>query len=253
MRSRKSNTGNDVVKLIIDKRDGSGSLAEPTRRRLWKICRRILLILAATPIALMLIYKLPFTHPISTLMLKDTLTLETYKRDWVSLDDIAPVLINSVMMSEDGQFCSHSGVDWRQMKQAFQSGVNGERLRGASTIPMQTVKNLFLWNGRSYVRKLLELPLSHGLTLILSKRRIMEIYLNIVEWGDGIYGIEAAAQHYFNRSASKLTPRQSAYLAVTLPNPILRDAAKPSRNMIRIARIIEQRTKKSGAYVGCVY
>lgn len=233
----------------------SSYLADPIRTRtraqmVWLWLKRVLILLVITPFVLILLYTLPFVQPISTLMLKDIVLLKGYERQWVPLEDIAPVLVNSVMMSEDGQFCSHNGVDWNQMKLVLSSG--GEPSRGASTIPMQTVKNLFLWNGRSYLRKALELPLAQTASLILSKHRMMEIYLNIVEWGDGIYGVEAAAQHYFKRPASKLNARQAAYLAVTLPNPILRDAAKPSRGMVRISRIIERRAQNSGAYVWCV-
>lgn len=240
-----------MTKLVIHKEDGTSYLADPVRARSWWWwLKRGLLMLAIAPIALLFLYKLPFVHPVSTLMIKDLVTLKGYERQWVPLEDIAPVLVNSVMMSEDGQFCSHNGIDWNQLKLVLSS--DGEPSRGASTIPMQTVKNLFLWNGRSYVRKGLEFPLAQAASLILSKRRMMEIYLNIVEWGDGIYGVEAAAQHYFKRPASKLTPRQAAYLAVTLPNPILRDASKPSRGMVRISRIVESRARKSAAYVGCV-
>lgn len=231
-------------------------VADPLRARLrprlylWHWMKRFLSLLVIAPFALLLLYKLPFVHPVSTLMIRDLVTLQGYDRVWVPLDDIAPVLVHSVMMSEDGQFCSHNGIDWHQLKLVL--NTEGEPSRGASTIPMQTVKNLFLWNGRSYVRKALEFPLAQGASLILSKRRIMEIYLNIVEWGDGIYGIEAASRHYFKRPASKLTARQAAYLAATLPNPILRNAAKPSRGMVRIARIIERRAQNSGAYIGCL-
>src|SRR5690606_25438840 len=124
--------------------------------------------------------------------------------------------------------------------------------RGASTITMQTVKNLFLWNGRSYVRKGLEFPLALIADGILSKKRIMEIYLNIAEWGPGIYGIEAAAQHYFNRRATKLNAQPAALLAVTLPNPTVRNPTTPTRTMRRIAGIVAGRAARSGPYVVCV-
>ncbi len=159
-------------------------VADPVSVRPWYWLKRFLLLLAIAPFALLFLYKLPFVHPVSTLMIKDLVTLKGYERHWVPLEDIAPVLVNSVMMSEDGQFCSHYGIDWNQLKLVL--GSDGEPSRGASTIPMQTVKNLFLWNGRSYVRKALEFPLAQAASLILSKRRMMEIYLNIVEWGDGI-------------------------------------------------------------------
>jgi monofunctional biosynthetic peptidoglycan transglycosylase len=129
----------------------------------------------------------------------------------------------------------------------------GEATRGASTIPMQTAKNLFLWNGRSFLRKGLELPLALGADAVWTKKRLMEIYLNIAEWGPGIYGIEAAAQHHFKTSAAKLTKKQAALLAVSLPNPITRVASKPSRGMSRLANLIQRRASASGEYIKCLY
>lgn len=210
------------------------------------------LMLAALPILLMFVYIVPFVHPVSTLMLKDLVTLQGYDRQWVSIDEIAPVLIHSVMMSEDGQFCAHAGVDWSALNQVIDDAMDGEGSRGASTIPMQTVKNLFLWNSRSMIRKAIELPYALAADLIWSKRRLMEIYLNIAEWGPGIYGIEAAAQKHFGVPAKKLSSRQAALLAVSLPNPILRKPAKPSRGLVRLARVNERRAAQAGGYVECV-
>jgi monofunctional glycosyltransferase len=184
----------------------------PMRKRLKTILKWVIGI-ALLPFALMLVYKIEFIHPVSTLMLYDVSTLKGYDRQWVEFEDISPFLVQSVMMSEDGQFCAHNGVDWVQMNGVISDALEGESTRGASTIPMQTAKNLFLWNGRSFVRKGLELPLALGTDLVLSKKRLMEIYLNIVEWGPGVYGIEAAAQYHFKVPASKLTRRQAALLA----------------------------------------
>lgn len=144
---------------------------------------KILLALAVLPLFLILLYSVPFVRPISTLMVKDYVLLRDVDRQWVSIEDVAPVLVNSVMMAEDGQFCSHGGVDWHQLSLVLDNSGEGGLSRGASTITMQTVKNLFLWNGRSYVRKGLEFPLAIAADAVLSKRRIMEIYLNIAEWG----------------------------------------------------------------------
>jgi monofunctional glycosyltransferase len=210
------------------------------------------LMLAAVPLVLMVLYIPSFVHPVSTLMLKDLVTLKGYDRQWVSMDDIAPVLVHSVMMSEDGQYCSHSGVDWAAINQVVDDAMEGEGSRGASTIPMQTVKNLYLWSSRSIIRKAIELPYALAADLIWTKRRLMEIYLNIAEWGPGIYGIEAAAQHHFGTSAKNLSARQAALLAVSLPNPILRDPANPSRGLNRLARVNQSRAAKSGGYVECV-
>ena len=205
------------------------------------------------PYVLVLLYALPFVRPVSTLMLADLALFRGYDRQWVSFEDISPTLVRSVMMSEDGQFCAHGGVDWVQMRGVVQDALEGEATRGASTIPMQTAKNLFLWNGRSFVRKGLELPLAMWADLVWSKRRMMEIYLNVAEWGPGIYGIEAASRHYFKVPAAKLTRRQAGLLAVALPNPITRVASKPGRGMQRLAGVIERRAQGAGGYISCLY
>ena len=213
----------------------------------------LVLLLLALPYFLILLYALEPIRPISTLMLRDLVLMRGYDRQWVDFDDIAPVLVQSVMMSEDGQFCSHRGIDWGEMKAVVQEALDGEATRGASTIPMQTAKNLFLWNSRSFVRKAMELPLAVAADFIWSKRRLMEIYLNIAEWGPGIYGIEAAAQHHFNVSAADLSRRQAALLAVSLPNPHERNAGDPGRGLQRLAGIIEKRARRSGGYITCLY
>ena len=155
-----------------------------------------LAVLVALPLALVPVYAIPGIHPVSTLMLGDYVTFQPVTRDWVDLEDIAPVLVHSVMMSEDGQYCFHGGVDWRELNAVISETLEGEETRGASTIPMQTAKNLFLWNSRSFVRKGLEVPLAVYTNFFLSKKRLIEIYLNIAEWGDGIYGVEAAAWRF---------------------------------------------------------
>ncbi len=185
-------------------------------------------------------------------MLRDVVLLHGYNRQWVKLDDIAPALAQSVLMSEDGKYCFHDGVDWSQLNKVIDGALEGERTRGASTIPMQTVKNLFLWSSRSYVRKGLEVPLAMLADAVWSKRRLLEIYLNIAEWAPGIYGIEAASQHYYGIPAAKLSRRRAAYLAVTLPNPNVRNPTKPSNGMVRLARIVERRAHQSGAYIKCL-
>ncbi|WP_245408386.1 monofunctional biosynthetic peptidoglycan transglycosylase [Zhengella mangrovi] len=207
---------------------------------------------AVLPVLLTLIYLLPFVHPVSTLMIGDLAKLKSYERQWVELEDVAPVLVHSVIMSEDGQFCGHYGVDFAELNKVIDDALDGEEVRGASTITMQVVKNLFLWPGRSYVRKALEIPMAIMFDAIVPKWRIMEIYLNIAELGDGIYGVEAASQKQFGRSAAKLSARQAALLTASLPNPYVRIPSKPSRAMQRVARVIERRARKAGGYVGCV-
>lgn len=204
------------------------------------------------PAVLTLLYKPAFVHPLSTLMLADLVALQGYDRRWVAIDEMGTAVVHSVLMSEDGQFCAHNGVDWAALNTVVNDALSGERTRGASTIPMQTVKNLYLWPGRSYLRKALEAPLALYLDLVMSKRRIMEIYMNIAEWGPNVYGVEAAAQHHFGRPARDLTARQAALLTVTLPNPAARDPARPSAGLNRLAALIENRARRSGAYVGCL-
>jgi len=213
----------------------------------------IIILVLCLPYLLILLYALPQVHPISTLMLGETLTGRAYERQWVDFDAIAPVLVQSVMMSEDGQYCAHDGIDWEALNLVIDDALDGEATRGASTIPMQTAKNLFLSSSRSVVRKALEIPLAMWMDIAWSKKRLMEIYLNVAEWAPGIYGIESAAQAYFGTPAAKLSARQAALLAVTLPNPIKRNAANPSRGMTRLAGIIEKRASQSGAYIKCLY
>lgn len=227
-----------------------------SRRNLRFWLRRGLLVavvLAAIPAILTILYFPYFVHPVSTLMVKDLATFNGYDRRWVSIDNVAPVLVNSVIMSEDGQFCSHRGIDWGELNSVLDDALSGELTRGASTITMQTVKNLYLWHRPlGSVRKLLELPLAVYFDAVLTKRRIMEIYLNIAEWGPNVYGIEAAAQFHFKKPAKSLTARQAALLAVTLPNPAKRNPARPSSGMRRLASLIERRASHAGGYVNCV-
>ena len=204
------------------------------------------------PAFLLLLYRVEFVHPVSTIMIKDGIAGSGSRREWVEFEDIAPVLYQSVMMSEDGQFCSHGGIDWGALDQVIDDAIDGERTRGASTITMQLVKNLFLWPDRSFVRKGLEVPYALMAEQILGKKRILEIYLNVAEWDEGVFGIEAAAQHYFNRPAMKLGPKYASLLAVTLPNPKGRNPAKPGRKMNSLARTIRARARASGAYIQCV-
>ena len=222
-------------------------------RRNWRRITLALMAFVALPYVLIVLYAIDFIRPVSTLMLRDLVLLRGYDRQWVEFEDISPNLVQSVMMSEDGQYCRHAGVDWGQMRAVVNEALAGEQTRGASTIPMQTAKNLFLWNGRSFLRKAMELPLAVAADFVWSKRRLMEIYLNIAEWGPGIYGIEAAAQHHFNVPAAKLSRRQASLLAVSLPNPIDRNAGKPGRGLRSLAGVIERRARSSGEYIRCIY
>jgi monofunctional biosynthetic peptidoglycan transglycosylase len=164
----------------------------------------------------------PWTTPY---MMMESRRLGGVDYEWVALDRIAPVVARSVVAAEDANFCAHWGFDLRAIRAAIEDGGN----RGASTISQQTVKNLYLWHGRNYTRKALEALLTPGLEAIWPKRRIIEVYLNIAEFDEGIFGIKAAARHYFGVSPDQLSATQSARLAAILPDPKGRSASKPSR------------------------
>jgi len=206
-------------------------------------------VVAALPLLLLPLYAL-IDPPVTTVMLWKRLGGAPIQKSWVDLRQISPHLVRAVLSSEDARFCDHRGIDWVEVQKALDD--DDGRLRGASTITMQTVKNLFLWTGRSWIRKALEAPLALYAELFLSKQRVMEIYLNIAEWGAGLYGAEAAAAHFFGVPSANLTAAQSARLAAILPAPEARDAAAPGPQTRRIAERIAARAAKSGPYVACV-
>jgi len=157
-------------------------------------------------------------------------------RQWIDFKDIAPILPRTVIASEDAKFCSHHGIDWDAVRDAVADAEDGDAGRGGSTITQQVAKNLFLWPGRSYVRKALEFPLALWIDLILPKQRVLELYLNIAEWGPGgQFGVNAGAGYAFGRSAANLSGREAALLAAMLPNPYRRSARKPGPGMRRLA------------------
>jgi monofunctional biosynthetic peptidoglycan transglycosylase len=189
--------------------------------------------------------------PTTTVMLAERLKGHPVKQQWVPLEAMSPYLPLAVISSEDGQFCRHWGVDWGAVREAVKEGGGLAGVRGASTIPMQTAKNLYLWNGRSYVRKALEAPLAYLLTLIWPKQRVVEVYLNIAQFGPGLFGVEAASRHYFGKSASQLTRREAVLLVVALPNPRYRNPARPSAWMQKIARAVDLRMPIIAKRAGC--
>lgn len=217
----------------------------------WHYLSRILIggIFATLIVLFLLRYINP---PTSTEMLRQKFNGKPVTHEWVDLKEISPHLISAVIMSEDARFCLHSGIDWRQVEKAWQEALDGaKKPRGASTITMQTAKNLLLWADRSYIRKGLELPIAYMMDLIWSKQRQMEIYLNIIEWGPGIYGAKAAAQHHFKKHPKQLSRREAAQMAAALPNPIERRAGRPGPYTRRIATIIHQRMKSAAPWVNC--
>lgn len=172
--------------------------------------------------------------PTTPYILAEGVRLGGVRREWVPLEDISPNAARTVVAAEDADFCLHWGFDMRQLRYAIESGAS----RGASTLTQQTVKNVWLWQGRSWPRKALEALMTPVVELLWSKRRIVEVYLNMVEFDTGVFGIEAAAQHHFGVSAKNLSMRQAALLAAVLPNPKEREAINPSASTDRRARSI---------------
>jgi monofunctional biosynthetic peptidoglycan transglycosylase len=217
--------------------------------RLFRIGLVIVLGVALILAALILAYRV--IPPVSTLMLARWVTLRPVERIWVPLEKISPAVVASVLMSEDAKFCVHRGVDWDAIQEVIDDADEDGPSRGASTIAMQTAKNLFLWPSRSVIRKGIEIPLALAIDAAWPKRRVLEVYLNIAEWGPGVFGIEAAARRSFSKSAASLTPREAALLATALPNPIRRDAAKPGRHA-RLAGIVQRRAADADPWMKCL-
>jgi monofunctional glycosyltransferase len=188
--------------------------------------------------------------PSSMLMLAQRLAGTTITHHWQPLEHISSNLQLAVIVSEDGRFCRHRGVDWEELESAIDQSVDGVA-RGGSTIAMQTVKNLFLWPAKSYVRKAIEIPLAYAVDATWSKRRLLEIYLNIAEWGPGIFGAEAAARYHFRKPAALLTAREAALLAVSLPNPFERRAGAPGPGTQRLAANLMLRMRAAPGMARC--
>lgn len=186
-------------------------------------------------------------HPVSTLMAWRWLTGAPMSRQWIDFSAISPFLPRAVVAAEDAKFCSHHGIDWGALREVIDDAEDGEVTRGGSTITQQVAKNLFLWPGRSVVRKALEFPLALWIDLVLPKQRILEIYLNIAELGpSGRFGAEAGSAYAFGHSASTLAPREAALLAAILPNPVRRSARNPGPGVRRLAGTYTARAQAQG-------
>ena len=186
---------------------------------------------AIASVAVVLLYRFvpPPATPLMVLRKFDDRYSGRIRKRWVPLRRISRNVVRAVIASEDTRFCQHNGFDFKAIEKVLKERRRNGRLRGASTITQQTAKNLFLWPGRDFVRKGLEAWFAVLLEVAWSKDRIIEVYLNVVEWGDGTYGIESAARRYYRRSARNLTQRQAAYLAVVLPNARIFSPVSPSR------------------------
>jgi monofunctional biosynthetic peptidoglycan transglycosylase len=194
----------------------------------------VLIVVVALPYLLAPLYRAG--HPVSTLMVWRWLKGGPVSRQWIDLHAMSPYLPRSVVAAEDAKFCVHHGIDWDALNDVIEDAEEGEVTRGGSTITQQVAKNLFLWQGRSFVRKALEFPLALWIDFVLPKPRILEIYLNIAELGpSGQFGADAGAEYAFGRPASKLSPHQAALLASILPNPVKRSARNPGPGVRRLA------------------
>ncbi len=195
---------------------------------------RLGLIGGAVALALVVLYS--FLNPPTTLtMVLEARRIGAVDQQWASMDEIAPVMRRAVVAAEDANFCQHWGFDMRAIRQALDEGAG----RGASTITQQVVKNVFLWQGRSWLRKALEAVLTPAVEAVWTKRRILEVYLNVAEFDEGVFGVDAAAFRYFRTTPDKLTARQASLLAAVLPDPKGRSASRPSGFVSRRAHAIQ--------------
>ena len=204
-------------------------------RKLFRLFFRIGATFVIGSITLTLLYRF-VDPPLTPLMIIRPLeglgngTFVGIDKEWISIDEVDPDVLKSVIAAEDARFFEHGGIDWKAVDAAreYNEKNKGKKVRGASTITMQCARNVFLWQGRNYMRKALEAWFTYLIEFLWGKERILEIYINMIEWGDGIYGVDAAAQHYFGVSAAELSPRQAALLVSVLPNPRKWSPAEPT-------------------------
>jgi monofunctional biosynthetic peptidoglycan transglycosylase len=209
---------------------------------------------AASLFAALLVVLRFVNPPVSSFMAGRWLAGASLEQRWVPLSAISPHLIKAVIVSEDGQFCRHRGVDFRELEAALRQAENGalDQVRGASTITMQVAKNLFLWPSKDFVRKGLELGMALMMDGLWPKERVLEVYLNIAEWGPGIFGAEAAARYHFRKPALRLNEREAALLAASLPNPIKRSASRPGPGLRHLAQVVQNRAQSAGQRASCI-
>jgi monofunctional biosynthetic peptidoglycan transglycosylase len=236
-RSRESgNPGQSAHRLPLGPRlrGGDGKII----RRLGRILLFALSGCLIGSVFLVMVYRV-VPPPVTPLMLIRAVEGRGITKSWQPLDEISPNLMHAVMASEDAKFCEHHGFDWDAIGEAWQRYRRGVgKLHGASTISMQTAKNVFLWPGRDWIRKGLEAYFTVLIELVWGKRRIIETYLNVVEWGPGIYGAAAAAQFYFHKPPNALNAEEAARLAAILPDPLKWSASRPDRYVAERATFI---------------
>jgi monofunctional biosynthetic peptidoglycan transglycosylase len=229
------------------------TLGSTIRRLPWPVraVGLLLLVLLLLPYLVTPFYA--FGEPVSTVMLWRRLTNERVQRQYVPLSRISPALALAVIVAEDGRFCVHHGVDFAEIRAAINEADDLADVRGGSTITQQLAKNLFLWPGHSWLRKALEFPLAFWIDLVLTKRRILELYLNIAEWGPhGEFGAEAGSRYAFGKSARELSRYQAALLAAVLPNPVRRNAHAPRPGLRRLAGLYVRRAARASGTASCL-
>ncbi len=209
-------------------------------KRALRIVFKSVIALFALSIALTVVYRW-VNPPITLLMISRALHGADINKKWVPLDQISPNLVRASIASEDNNYLGHRGFDLGAIYDAIDERNSGKRQRGASTISQQTAKNVFLWSGKSWIRKGLEVYFTFLIEHIWGKERIMEVYLNSIEMGRGIYGADAVARINFGTTPDKLTRSQSAYIAVSLPNPLQRDSGHPTARMTKMHNTIKKR------------
>ena len=212
-----------------------------------------LAVLAALPVGGVLIHAVA-PPPLTILMAREFIAGHGLDYRWRSLDKISPNLVAAAIAAEDARFCSHGGFDMEAIEKALQNNERGRKIRGGSTISQQTAKNVFLWPGRDWIRKGLEAGYTLMIETVWSKRRIMEVYLNVAEMGPGVFGAEAAAQHWFDKSAADLTPREAARIAAILPSPRRYNAGAPGPYVRRRASSVQAnaRVVRNEGLASCV-
>jgi monofunctional biosynthetic peptidoglycan transglycosylase len=206
----------------------------------WSVAKIVTLLVVAVPVVVVAFYRI-VPPPVTPLMLIRAAQGAPIRQRWVPLGQISPSLVRAVIGSEDARFCLHHGFDFEEIDAALERFRAGGKLRGASTISQQTAKNLLLWPGGGFLRKGIEAYITELLELGWPKSRILEVYLNVIEWGDGVYGAEQAAETHFHKPASALTRREAALLAAILPNPRVLSVERPSRYIEDRVTTIEAR------------
>jgi monofunctional biosynthetic peptidoglycan transglycosylase len=227
-----------MTKAVNTKKPKSRTKDKVRRNPLrWLVWQGFRALCAVFVLAIVMIILAGVVNPPTTIyMSQESRRLGGVDYEWVSIDEIAPIMARAVVAAEDANFCQHWGFDLRAIKTAIAAGGT----RGASTISQQTVKNVFLWHGRNFIRKAMEAFMTPLVEAVWSKRRIVEVYLNVAEFDEGVFGVEAAARHYFGVGPEALTPTQAARLAAILPSPKTRSASRPSNSVRRrAAKIID--------------